>query len=118
MTAKTAELDLWLAKHEEKAKSAGESAFKAEDLEAAIVPADTLSKQALQAAAEDMAIEDTLYALERGLQAGILEPEAYLKQVGSTGPFSRSGLSTHTPGCHPGGAAIHLLRGLGLKVLA
>eukprot|EP00192_Tetraselmis_astigmatica_P003535 CAMPEP_0117683480 /NCGR_PEP_ID=MMETSP0804-20121206/20424_1 /TAXON_ID=1074897 /ORGANISM="Tetraselmis astigmatica, Strain CCMP880" /LENGTH=544 /DNA_ID=CAMNT_0005494079 /DNA_START=172 /DNA_END=1804 /DNA_ORIENTATION=- len=81
MSSKTAELDGWLAKHEGKAKEAGDSAFSTEDLEAAIVPADNLSKHALKAAAEDTAIEDTLYSLERGLQAGIVDAEAYLKQV-------------------------------------
>ena len=83
MASKTAELDEWLAKHEGKASSLDGpgGSFSVDDLEAAIVPADALSKQALQAAAEDMAIEDTLYSLERGLQNGIVEPEAYLKQV-------------------------------------
>ena len=79
--SKSAELDEWLSKHEEKASRLGDAgSLSINDLEAAIVPANALSRQALMAAAEDMAIEDTLYSLERGLQNGIVEPEAYLKQ--------------------------------------
>ncbi len=51
------------------------------DPEAAVQPADELGGQALAAAAEDMAVEDTLYALERALQGGHLPADVYLKQV-------------------------------------
>ena len=47
----------------------------------AIVAADSLSQQALEAQAEDLAIEDTLYALERALTNGVITADAYLKQV-------------------------------------
>lgn len=53
----------------------------------AIVPADSLSRQALEAQAKDMAIEDALYALDKALQHGTITSEAYLKQVCS-GIFS------------------------------
>ena len=43
--------------------------------------ADSLSQQALEAQAEDLAIEDTLYALERALTNGVITADAYLKQV-------------------------------------
>ena len=52
------------------------------DPDTAIVPADVLSKQALDGQAEDLAMEDTLYALEKAMQAGSLAPDVYIKQVG------------------------------------
>ena len=45
------------------------------------MPADVLSKQALDGQAEDLAMEDTLYALEKAMQAGSLTPDVYIKQV-------------------------------------
>lgn len=51
------------------------------DPDTAIVPADVLSKQALNGQAEDLAMEDTLYALEKAMQAGSLTPDVYIKQV-------------------------------------
>lgn len=51
------------------------------DADEAIVAADALCGQALEAQAEDMAIEDTLYALERAFQSGALDAPVYLKQV-------------------------------------
>lgn len=52
------------------------------DVDTAIVAADPLCQQALECQAEDMAIEDTLYALERALTDGHLPADTYLKQVG------------------------------------
>jgi len=51
------------------------------DADTAIVAADPLCQQALECQAEDMAIEDTLYALERALTDGHLPADTYLKQV-------------------------------------
>lgn len=51
------------------------------DPESVIVPADALCAQALEAQAEDMALEDTLYALDKALQQGVVDHDAYLKQV-------------------------------------
>lgn len=51
------------------------------DPDTAIVAADPLCQQALDCQAEDMAIEDTLYALERALTDGHLPSDTYLKQV-------------------------------------
>ena len=51
------------------------------DVDNAIVAADPLCQQALYCQAEDMAIEDTLYALERALTDGHLPADTYLKQV-------------------------------------
>ena len=52
------------------------------EADTAIVPADVLSRQALDAQAEDLALEDALYSLDKALQDGALTPEAYMKQVG------------------------------------
>ena len=54
------------------------------DVDSAIVAADPLCQQALDCQAEDMAIEDTLYALERALTDGHLPADTYLKQVCTT----------------------------------
>ncbi len=51
------------------------------DPDTAIVPADVLSRQALDAQAEDLALEDTLYSLNKALQEGVISAEAYMKQV-------------------------------------
>ena len=58
------------------------------DPDTAIVPADVLSKQALDGQAEDLAMEDTLYALEKAMQAGSLTPDVYIKQVCHLLPFN------------------------------
>lgn len=51
------------------------------DPDTAIVPADVLSRQALDAQAEDLALEDTLYSLNKALQEGVISAEVYMKQV-------------------------------------
>ena len=51
------------------------------DPDVAIVAADVLSRQALDAQSEDLALEDTLYALNKALQESLISPEAYMKQV-------------------------------------
>ena len=56
-------------------------ALSAEDADAAIEPADALSAQALATQAEDMAVEDALYALDGALAAGALTSEPYLRAV-------------------------------------
>ena len=43
--------------------------------------ADPLSQQALEVQAQDLALEDALYALDKALNSGAIEPDAYLKQV-------------------------------------
>ena len=51
------------------------------DPDSAIVAADVLSRQALDAQAEDLALEDTLYSLNKALQEGIISAEIYMKQA-------------------------------------
>ena len=51
------------------------------DPDTAIVPADVLSRQALDAQAEDLALEDTLYSLNKALQENVISAEVYMKQV-------------------------------------
>lgn len=51
------------------------------DPDSAIVAADVLSRQALDAQAEDLALEDTLYSLNKALQEGIISAELYMKQA-------------------------------------
>ena len=47
----------------------------------AVVPADALSAQALAAQAEDLALEDAMYELDRALPESTQPIEVYLKQV-------------------------------------
>ena len=51
------------------------------DPDSAIVPVDELAAQALEVQAEDMALEDTLYALQKAFQGGHLDATTYLRQV-------------------------------------
>ncbi len=51
------------------------------DPDAAIVPVDELAVQALEVQVEDMALEDTLYALQKAFQGGHLDATTYLRQV-------------------------------------
>ncbi len=51
------------------------------DPDTAIVPVDELAAQALEVQAEDMALEDTLYALQKAFQGGQLDATTYLRQV-------------------------------------
>jgi hypothetical protein len=46
-----------------------------------VVPADDLSRQALAAQAEDLAVEDCLLVLEKAMLRGKLAPDVYMKQV-------------------------------------
>lgn len=83
----SAALEAWLSSHEWKAdavaaaQAKGSSEAGALDINKVIVPTDDLSRQALMAQAEDLAVEDCLLVLEKALLQGKLTPEAYMKQV-------------------------------------
>lgn len=51
------------------------------DPDDAIVAADKLSQQALDAQAEDLALEDALYSLNKALQDNVISGEVYMKQA-------------------------------------
>lgn len=46
-----------------------------------IAAADPLSQQALEVQAQDLALEDTLYALDKALNSNNVEPDVYLRQA-------------------------------------
>lgn len=43
--------------------------------------ADPLSQQALEVQAQDLALEDALYALDKALNSGSVEADVYLRQA-------------------------------------
>ncbi|XP_047980444.1 protein ELC-like [Salvia hispanica] len=51
------------------------------DLDEAFVLCDALSKQRLDCAASDMAVEDTVYALDKAVQEGVMPFDQYLRNV-------------------------------------
>merc|ERR1719235_1081554 len=72
-TKKGNELEEWLSRNDRKL---GEV-----DIDEAFEPSSSLSAQALEAMSADLAIEDILYDLEQGLRNGVIESEAYFRQV-------------------------------------
>ncbi|KAK3276187.1 hypothetical protein CYMTET_15722 [Cymbomonas tetramitiformis] len=77
LSAANSSLDRWLLENEGKCvaqtcESEMTDIFEADDV---------LARQALECAAKDAAIEDTLYGLDRALQRNKISIEAYFKQV-------------------------------------
>jgi len=58
-----------------------EDSFAIDDF---VRPSDPLSNQMYQLVSEDLAIEDTIYVLDRGLNSGKIDLESYLKAVRSS----------------------------------
>jgi hypothetical protein len=67
------------------------------DVNKLVVPADDLSRQALGAQAEDLAVEDALTVLDKALQGGKVAITEYIKQVGGLG-WCRRGLGRDRKG--------------------
>lgn len=70
-------LDGWLRENEEKLGKLGGNV----DVDQAFEPCDGLSKQMLDCTASDLAIEDTIYALDKALQEATIPFDQYLRNV-------------------------------------
>jgi hypothetical protein len=81
----SAALEAWLNEHEWKADAVAAAEAASDtgklDVNKVVVPADDLSRQALSAQAEDLAVEDCLLVLEKAMLQGKLAPDVYMKQV-------------------------------------
>jgi hypothetical protein len=81
----SAALEAWLNEHEWKADAVAAAEAASDtgklDVNKVVVPADDLSRQALAAQAEDLAVEDCLLVLEKAMLQGKLAPDVYMKQV-------------------------------------
>ncbi|XP_010534320.1 PREDICTED: protein ELC-like [Tarenaya hassleriana] len=69
-------LDSWVRENEGKTKNLGDL-----DVDNAFECVDTLSKQMLECTALDLAIEDTVYSLDKALQDGAVPFDQYLRNV-------------------------------------
>ena len=74
LRAATVALDAWLAENTARVPEG----LSADD---ALQGEDAWARQALNAAAEDAGVEDTLYVLAQGLEAGVVPLDQYLKLV-------------------------------------
>jgi len=72
VTSKSDEMTRWLNEYENKQLA---------DVDALVYPKDTWSAQLLDAVAEDAAITDTLFVLDRAIVAERIDLRTFLKQV-------------------------------------
>ncbi|EFJ09912.1 hypothetical protein SELMODRAFT_129226 [Selaginella moellendorffii] len=68
-------LETWLQSND------GPNASGDMNIDEAFEPCDVLSRQMLEASAEDLAIEDVLYSLDKAVQEGVITAEVYLRHV-------------------------------------
>ncbi|KAL7107775.1 hypothetical protein ACP275_06G075500 [Erythranthe tilingii] len=71
-------LEVWLRENEGKLGTADVTAV---DVDQAFEPCDALSKQMLDCTASDLAVEDTIYALDKAAQEGAVPFDQYLRNV-------------------------------------
>ncbi|KAK9741218.1 hypothetical protein RND81_03G089700 [Saponaria officinalis] len=71
-------LEEWLRENEEKLGKSGRSNV---DVDEVFETCDVLSKQMLEASASDLAIEDLIYSLDKGVQEGVIPFDQYLRNV-------------------------------------
>lgn len=71
-------LEGWLRENESKL---GSNNLNRVNVDEAFLPCDALSKQILDSTASDMAVEDTLYALDKAVQEGAVPFDQYLRNV-------------------------------------
>lgn len=69
-------LESWLRENESKLVNMGKL-----DVDNAFEPCDALSKQMLDCTSSDLAIEDTIYALDKAVQEGSVSFDQYLRNV-------------------------------------
>jgi len=73
LSAKTEEVSAWLAEHEHDHKRV--------EVESLVFPKDSWGQQLIEQVAEDHAIEDTLYALDKALSKERIDAKIFMKQV-------------------------------------
>jgi len=74
LTSKNSDLDRWLSEHEQKQLTTA-------DVDALVYPADTWSRDMLDAVSDDQAVEDTLYTLDKALASERIDLPNFLKVV-------------------------------------
>ncbi|KAL9230661.1 hypothetical protein vseg_005984 [Gypsophila vaccaria] len=70
-------LEGWLRENQDKLGKSGGSV----DVDEVFEPCDVLSKQMIEASASDLAIEDVIYSLDKGVQDGVIPFDQYLRNV-------------------------------------